>query len=104
MLDLEMEGMSPEDQELAAARQLVRLAGSAVAEVAAHPDAPDPTAAARQAVARSAQFHAPGLLAAHSPPARPGDGKCGCGGGCGGHRADGGRWEQRGNMIILHDV
>jgi hypothetical protein len=59
-LGLELEGLSPEDQEFAAAKRFVRFAGEAVNDAASMPS-DDPPAAARAAVIAAARRLAPGL-------------------------------------------
>jgi hypothetical protein len=61
LLGLELEGLSPPDQEFEAARQFVRFAGNAYANAAGAPAGFHPMAAAEQAVAAAAQEFAPGL-------------------------------------------
>jgi hypothetical protein len=63
LLGLELEGLSPQDQEFEAARQFVRFAGSAYANAAAAPPGVPPSPAAQQAVAAAAQQFAPGIAA-----------------------------------------
>ncbi len=63
LLGLELEGLSPQDQEFEAARQFVRFAGSAYANAATAPPGVPPVPAAQQAVAAAAQAFAPGLTA-----------------------------------------
>jgi len=58
---LELEGLSPEDQEFEVARRFVRLAGDASANAASAPAGAPPAAAVKAAIAQSAQKHAPGL-------------------------------------------
>lgn len=71
-LGLELEGLSPEDQEFEAAKQFVRFAGETVANALdANPGA-DPEAIAHAAAVEAARVHAPGLmnlagLRAHDP-------------------------------------
>jgi uncharacterized protein (DUF697 family) len=57
MLGLELEGLSPQDQELETARQFVRFARAAASEAARNPQA-DP----RRAAQRAAEQYAPGLV------------------------------------------
>jgi hypothetical protein len=64
LLGLELEGLSPDDQELELARQFVRLAMSTSRQAAAAAAGPDPARVARTAAARAARSHAPGLLGA----------------------------------------
>jgi hypothetical protein len=63
LLGLELEGLSPPDQEFEAARQFVRFAGSAYANAATAPPGASPVAVAQQAAAAAAQRFAPGLAA-----------------------------------------
>jgi hypothetical protein len=96
LLGLELEGLSPEDQEFEVAKQLVRLGGDAVRHAATTPMGTDATTIARQATAAAAQVHAPGLLRPVAPTATPPavvrD-----------HRGttSSGRWVRRGNSIVL---
>lgn len=62
LLGLELEGLSAEDRELEASRQLVRLASAATEHAASAPHGAEPSAVAHQAVADAAQQYAPGLL------------------------------------------
>jgi len=82
---LELEGLSPEDQEFEAARRFVRLAADAAAKAAAAPAAAHPTQVARAALASAARKHAPGLLGGTSA--------------LGGGRS--GRWVRRGRNIVV---
>lgn len=107
ILGVEMEGLSPEDQELVAAQQMMQLAGAAAAQAATQPRTSAPDSAARQALARAAQTFAPGLLQpAVASGQSSGKRACGCGGhgGCTCHQAQTGRWEQRGRSIVLYGV
>lgn len=116
LLGLELEGLSQEDQEFEAARQVVRFAGAAASQAAqAAPNAP-PQQAAQSAAAAAAQQYAPGLL---RPPVGAGGG-FGTGAGIGklpgaatnGHAHAGrhcahpksGRWIRKGKTIILLGV
>jgi hypothetical protein len=107
LFGLELEGLSPEDQEFEAARKFVRFAGEvAQAAAGAPPGVPAPQAA-NAAVIQAAQKHAPGLL-------RPANGRrpvnrCGgvrrrVGGRYAGRGTRGGRWVRRGDRIILLGV
>lgn len=73
LFGLELEGLSPEDQEFALAQQVVRFAGNAANQVAS-PAASrgNPRVQARQAVERAARQHAPGLLPRMKQPALEG--------------------------------
>ncbi|MGH9842892.1 MAG: hypothetical protein ACREEM_29490 [Blastocatellia bacterium] len=90
LFGLELEGLSQEDQEFEAARQFVRFGGTAAANAAAAPTTASPQATANSAAAAAAQQYAPGLLRP-SGPFSSGFGK-----------GRSGRWERRGNQIILH--
>ena len=68
LLGLELEGLSPPDQEFEAARQFVRFASAAANQAAAAPRNVAPHTAARAAVVAAAHHHAPGF--AHAQPAR----------------------------------
>jgi hypothetical protein len=88
MFGLELEGLSPEDQEFEVARRFVRLAGTAAANAAEASPAAPPQQVAQQAIAAAAQAHAPGLTAVMRRPAHRGRGRSG-------------RWIRRGRTIIL---
>lgn len=93
---LELEGMSPEDQEFEVARQYVKLAGSAAQKVAQMPSNMDPRSAATAAITEAAKQYAPGLLKqkGSSQTRNRTDLK--------GSRS--GRWVRQGNKIILFGV
>ena len=88
---LELEGMSPEDQEFEVARRVVRLCGSAVANAADAQEVMSPTAAVKKAVVTAARQHAPGLVRGATARSM-----------VGGMRS--GRWIRRGRRIVLHGV
>jgi hypothetical protein len=96
-LEMELEGLNPEDREFEMARRFVRLAGTAAQQAAQAPPNTDPAAAARAAVMAAAQQQAPGLRIETGGPAldvatmagRPGHS---------------GRWIRRGRTIILLGV
>lgn len=95
LLGLELEGLSHEDQEYEAARQLVRLAGAATSQAATASPAAPPQAVAQNAVATAAQGYAPGMLKGATPSGTrmmPG------------RRGKGGRWIRRGGVIVLFGV
>ena len=88
LLGLELEGLSPEDQEFEAAKRVVRLAADATADAIKGSQTPArPANIVRTAVTKAARKHAPGLLRSGGP---------------GG--AAGGRWIRRGNKIVLIGV
>src|SRR5262249_40858925 len=64
-LGLELEGLSPEDSDFAIAKQFVRFAGGAIRNARETEPSGDPAKQARDAAARSAQLHAPGLMDIH---------------------------------------
>lgn len=82
---LELEGLSPEDQEFEAARRVVRLAASAAQKAASSPNT-----SAKNALVAAAKQHAPGLVR----PGAGGSSRCRCG-------KRSGRWVRRGRKIIL---
>ncbi len=90
VLGMELEGLSPEDQEFESARQLVRL-GTAAAQRAAYSPYGNPTSVAHNAFRTAAQRYAPGYLRRPQGP------------GGGGHRETG-RWFRQGHRIILEGV
>ena len=106
MLGLELEGLSPEDQEFEVARQIVRLGGEAVRQAATAPPGAPPQAVAQTAVRAAAQQYAPGLLGRTGAGVNgaAGMGATGAGrmGAIGGRQT--GRWYRRGNRIVLIGV
>jgi len=91
LFELELEGLSAEDQEFEVARQFVKLAGEAAKQAAQTPPNVPPTDAAKQAIVTAAQQYAPGLLKQTPTPAMSGGG-----------RGRSGRWIRRGNKIVLY--
>ena len=93
LFGLELEGLSPEDQEFEVAKRVVRLAGSAAKKAALAPSNMPPTTTAKAAVVSAAKKHAPGLLrpAASSMVRFPGAKRSG-------------RWIRRGSKIVLLGV
>ncbi len=72
IFDLELEGLSAEDQAFEVARRFVRLATAAAQRVAPADAALSPHAVARRAAASAARTYAPGLLIPVNPsPATP---------------------------------
>jgi hypothetical protein len=91
LFGLELEGLSPQDQEYEVARRVVRLAGAATQQAVAAPSTIPPQEAARAAVVAAARRHAPGLLGGAAKPSTTGPGA----------RARSGRWIRRGRNIII---
>ncbi|WP_282610203.1 hypothetical protein [Pelagibius sp. Alg239-R121] len=87
---LELEGMSPEDQEFEVARRVVRMTGEAALAAADMPEEIEDDEAARGAVQQAVRRHAPGLAR-------------GAGVGRKGMR-NAGRWIRRGRRIVLMGV
>jgi len=90
-LGLELEGLSPEDQEFEATRQFIRFAGQTVANALEADPHADPEAVAHAAAVEAARVHAPGLMDIadggwHEP-----------------HRSTG-RWVRHRDRIILFGV
>ena len=59
---LELEGLSPEDQEFEVARRLVRLTGDTINNVGKMPPSVPKNVAVKKAMKKAAAKHAPGLL------------------------------------------
>lgn len=95
LLGLELEGLSQEDQEFEAARQLVRFAGATASQAAQAAPSTPPAVAAQQAAVQAAQQYAPGLL-------RPNGGQGAGTGRC--QHPQSGRWVRKGKTIILMGV
>lgn len=95
-LGLELEGLSPEDQEFEVAKRVVRLAGDAAKVAALSPESGDPVRDAKAAVVKAAKQHAPGLVRPPMP-VHPGA----MAGGVSGHS---GKWIRRGRKIVLLGV
>jgi hypothetical protein len=81
-LEAELSGLETEDQELQMARRFVRIAGTAAQQAARSAASHDPQTAARSAVLAAARQHLPRL----------------------GHTSHSGRWERRGDQIVLFGV
>jgi len=98
-LGLELEGLSPEDQEFEAAKSFIRFAYEAAKNAAGGPAAEPPKAAAQAAAIRAARRFGPGLLGplSSSNARDPGSAESNV-------RpilAGGGRWVRRGHSIIV---
>lgn len=63
---IELEGLSPEDQEFELARRFVQLTTEAVRQAALAPKHLPPAAVARRAAARAARRYAPGWTSPHA--------------------------------------
>jgi hypothetical protein len=85
---LELEGLSPEDQEFEVARRFVRLSAEAAKQAAKAPAGAPPQAVAKKAVDIAVKKHAPGLAA----------------GGKGRRGQRQGKWRRRGNTIVIYGV
>lgn len=96
--EVELEGLSPEDQEFEIARRYVRLAGAAAKRAATMPSTHSPQAAAKTALMEAAQRHAPGLpaLLRGTAPTTYNT--------MSGMNKRSGRWVRRGRKIILYGV
>lgn len=81
---LELEGLSPEDQEFEVARRFVRLTAEAARQASKAPTKAPPQMVATKAVNRAIKKHAPGLTN------RSGRG-----------RGQHGTWKRRGNKIVI---
>ena len=86
---LELEGLSPEDQEFEVARRFVRFAGEASRQAAAAPPTAPADEVVQAALQRAAQRYAPGLSAGMTR---------------GGRTKGSGRWVRRGRSIVVLDV
>jgi hypothetical protein len=92
---LELEGLSPEDQELEMAKGMVRFGAEAAKNAALTPPSSNPQADAKAAAVEAAKQYAPGLLKpatsppSYSPMMTSGSGRSG-------------RWVRRGRKIILY--
>ncbi len=98
LFGLELEGLSPEDQEFEGARRYVRFASEAVKNAALAPTSQDPRMVANAAAVTAAQMYAPGLLQAppETQPAAPTSSRLPMG--------YSGRWIRRGNKIVLYGI
>jgi len=95
-LEMELEGLAPDDQELEAARRMVRIAKDAAQQAASAPKTANPAATAKNALLNAVKRHAPmavnNAVAAMRQADRPGK------------FARSGRWIKRGPDIILTGV
>ncbi len=93
VLGLELEGLSPEDRDLEAARQFIRFASQTVANTVEADPRADPRETVQRAAREAARLYAPGLLDLD----RDGIARRG-------HLHRTGRWIRHGDRIILFDV
>jgi len=96
LFELELEGLSPEDQEFEVARRFVQLAGQAAKNAALAAPTANPQAAARMALVAAARKFAPGLVRETAPTAAATAAVGGAG--------RSGRWVRRGRKIVLLGV
>jgi hypothetical protein len=89
-LGLELEGLSPEDQEFEASRRFIRFATQAIANALQSGGHGDPEEIAHRAAVDAARDYAPGLMniAAHGHT----------------HSRHSGRWIRHGDRIILFGI
>lgn len=98
LFEVNLEGMSQEEQEFDVAQRFVRMAGAALANASnAGPSGATPTGA-KAALIDAARIHAPGLAKALAPQAAS---AAPAGNGAVGAPGAGGRWIRRGANIIL---
>ncbi len=101
LFELELEGLSPEDQEYEMARAYVRFANAAANNAAniSQQGAANPQTVLKKALTEAAQQHAPGLL---QPTQASRSGQYN-GSMQGGHRrrANQGSWVRRGNTLVI---
>jgi len=91
---MELEGLSPEDQEFEVARRVVRLAGDAAKHAAVQSSTGNAVVDAKKAIAKAAMKQAPGLVQPRKVPVPA----------AGGVPGRSGRWIRRGRRILLMGV
>jgi hypothetical protein len=96
---LELEGLSPEDQEFEVNRRYVRTAEEAVKQAMNAPSTLPPQDIAKQALIKAAQIHAPGLMTGAQSGVQSGYSQAPRH-----YRSHSGRWIRRGRTIILLGV
>jgi len=97
-LEVELEGMSFEDQEFEMARRFVRIAGTAAKQAAQAQPSADPQTVVKTAVMNATKQHVPGLMTGMpAPSATPSPTTVG-------RPGRSGRWIRRGRKIILYGV
>lgn len=92
---LELEGLSPEDQEFEMAKGMVRFGAEAAKNAALTPPSSSPQADAKAAAVEAAKQYAPGLLKPRVSDYPHGSTMMG-------ERGRSGRWVRRGRKIILY--
>ncbi len=97
---LELEGMSPEDQEFEVARRFVRLAGATAQNASRASSTAPPKAVAKSALVAASKAHAPGLVKPASR-IRTGGSSRDTRGRSNGASGQSGRWVRRGRRIVL---
>jgi hypothetical protein len=105
LFELELEGLSPEDQEFELARRFVRLAGAAAKNAGIIPPGFDPRQAAKQALAAAAKQFAPGLfglLGETGSTSAPGAGGGTSAPSAAARSGKSGRWVRRGRNIVIY--
>lgn len=90
LFELELEGLSPEDQEFEVAKKFVRFAGAVAKNAALAPLNVSPNAVVKAAIKSAAKKHAPGLIR-----------KSGLSRSYSSDSKNSGRWIRRGRKIIL---
>ena len=88
LFEMELEGLSPEDQEFEVARRFVRLAGSSAVHAVKAPASAPVSVVVNRSIKKAAKQHAPGLVKYK--------GKIG--------KKNAGTWRRRGNRIFLFGV
>lgn len=94
MFEIELEGLSPEDQEFEIAKRYVRFGSAAARNTAKNARRMNAVQATRQGFKRAARAHAPGLL--KMPTSRASR--------LGSIAGASGRWFRKGNKIIIQGV
>ena len=101
LFEIELEGLSPEDQEFEIAKRIVRFGGEAAQNTAQLATQMPPAQAVKTALKQTAQTQAPGMLKpmrpSPVPPVRPGYGR-------GQRPHTSGRWYRQGTRIVLIGV
>lgn len=99
LFEIELEGLSPEDQEFEVAKRFVRFGSAATRNTMKLANKMPIEAATKLGFKKAAAKHAPGML--KTPNRRPGISKRPIGSGGGSSDGMTGRWIRKGNQIIL---